>query len=165
MWGLELQLLQHIDYDEFVGFQHRLFQNKLLPSDKHVYPLPVKSMLNPPLEQHACIYLISSLDIKSALTPGMIQIDATHPISADPLLAAHSFILQFLTTISVATRIFHIAEPVVERIIAVLTLSQGAIAAISEVSDFVAVFGGHHGGGEEEGGKGEEVGEMHCDGS
>lgn len=38
------------------------------------------------------------------------------------------------------------------------------MAVVTKVSDFVAVFLGHYGGGEEEGGEGEEVDELHYGG-
>lgn len=46
--------------------------------------------------------------------------------------------------------------------VAVLAFPHRAIAAVSEVFDFVTVFLGHNGGGEDEGSKGEKVRELHC---
>jgi hypothetical protein len=69
-----------------------------------------------------------------------------------------SFIL-FPTAVRIAARRLHIAESVFERLIAIIALPRRAVAAVSEVSDFVAVVG-HPGGGEEECGDGEEGGEL-----
>lgn len=72
------------------------------------------------------------------------------------------FILQFLATVRIAARLFHIAELVVEWVVAVLAFPHRAIASVSEVFDFVTVFLGHNGGREDERSKGEKVRELHC---